>query len=789
MELDVVVEGVEQPEQEAELRKMGCQHVQGWLYAKGEPNEAFVARLTAQGEPVRSFIRACSAPFRVTRRTQPCTSHCGARPGRIGSPDHPRGSTMTSRSHPLRAPRARKIPVVLAASSLLALAVSAQAATLSGKVESAGTGLGGYRVMLFASTVGRTPAWTFLGQGGSDASGHFQITYATPPAVANQPAVYFVEARRGAVLLASAIGTDADVPGDVVVNERTTVATGNAFAQFIDRETIHGNRYGMTNAVHMAANLADPRTGRVGVVLSSSPNGTGNSTLPTFNSLANAVAACVAGTTNCFQLLAAATPAGGPPPGDVLQAVADIVRHPAYPGYPDTSDPIFRLSQVRPVYRPALAQRPTNWLLFLKITGGFYSTQDADNLFNGPGNFAIDAKGYVWANDNAEPRPEGEFACAGRRLLKFYPWGRNFPGSPYFGGGLSGVGYGITLDPGGNVWVGNFGFQDPPCAFVPDLAAKHDSVSAFRADGTPISPASGFTQGDVSWPQGTVSDRKGNIWVANCGNDSVTRYALGDPARAINIALGPPPAAGQPQIKPFGAVVDGQGNVWINGNRSNAVYVIAPDGTLIDTLGATYQGRTVISHPVGNAADSEGNVWVANSDWLDSPCPTRRELGPATNPSVTMFQTSDRKPYPGSPFTGGGLTLPWGIAVDGDDTVWVFNFGAVTVGRPSDIPTGISRFCGVSTGKCPRGLRVGDPISPGTGYRSDALERITGGEIDPSGNIWLTNNWKRDANPFVNPFGNGIVIAIGAAAPIRTPLIGPPVRAADATTDVPAEAP
>jgi diguanylate cyclase (GGDEF)-like protein len=49
MELDVVVEGVEQPAQEAELRTMGCQYVQGWLYAKGEPNDQFVARLLAQG--------------------------------------------------------------------------------------------------------------------------------------------------------------------------------------------------------------------------------------------------------------------------------------------------------------------------------------------------------------------------------------------------------------------------------------------------------------------------------------------------------------------------------------------------------------------------------------------------------------------------------------------------------------------------------------------------------------------------------------------------------------------
>ena len=72
-------------------------------------------------------------------------------------------------------------------------------------------------------------------------------------------------------------------------------------------------------------------------------------------------------------------------------------------------------------------------------------------------------------------------------------------------------------------------------------------------------------------------------------------------------------------------------------------------------------------------------------------------------------------------------------------------------------------------------MQVGDPISPDTGYRSDAIERITGGQIDPSGNVWLTNNWKIDSDGIVNPGGNAVVIAIGAAGPLKTPLIGPPI--------------
>lgn len=58
---------------------------------------------------------------------------------------------------------------------------------------------------------------------------------------------------------------------------------------------------------------------------------------------------------------------------------------------------------------------------------------------------------------------------------------------------------------------------------------------------------------------------------------------------------------------------------------------------------------------------------------------------------------------------------------------------------------------------------------------SDALVRNTGVQIDPSGNVWLTNNWIQDAFFFqTNPGGHELVVFIGLAAPVNTPLIGPP---------------
>jgi hypothetical protein len=442
-------------------------------------------------------------------------------------------------------------------------------------------------VSIYGNFIGHGPRWKLLGSDVSDRDGEFQIAYSVPKGLPNeQTPVLFVEAERGPTLLASAIGSGAKVPARVVVNERTTVATANAFAQFVDGKRIDGNIVGVVNAVSMAANFADAETGQAGVVLASSPNGDETSTLATFNSLSNVVASCVFRASACTELFAATTPSGEPGPTNVLQAMANIVKNPSYPGFPaDRDDPVFQLSLVSPANQPALTRRPTSWLLFLKITGGFYSVQDDTNLISGPGNFAIDRQGFVWVNTNYVPQPEGHFSCAGLRLVEFYPWGEPVPGTPFLGGGLNGAGYGITLDPNGNVWVGNFGFQDPPCALLPQ-AATNDSVSEFQPDGSPLSLSQGYTQGNISWPQGTVSDRRGNIWIGNCGNDTVTEFPAGDPSRAVNIPLGPTPEAGAPQIKPFGLSIDLEGNIWTTNPGNSTVSVISPEGKLLETCPA-----------------------------------------------------------------------------------------------------------------------------------------------------------------------------------------------------------
>lgn len=652
---------------------------------------------------------------------------------------------------------------------------------LRGTVTGNGRPLRGYRVNLIAVLPGAVPLQHTIGSSHTNVAGKFEIRFRLPFAPWYKP-VYFVVAEDHPAMLAGVVGSGNRILKEVAINERTTVAVGTAFAQFVHGRKINGNTYGMLNAVKMAANITNTATGQIGEVLARKPNGSDTATLATFNSLTNVVAACVSHAANCYTLFAA-TSGGGAVPDNVLQAVANIAKFPAYPDYPsNTHDPLFLLSLLSPIYQPALTDRPTSWLLFIKFTGGFYSAQDRFNLINGPGNVAIDARGNAWINNNYVPRAPEETACAGLRLLKFYPWGARFPGSPYFGGGLSGAGFGITLDPRGHIWVGNFGFEAESCAdgtVPPDpqnkIPATHNSVSLFTPSGLPLSPRSGFTRGNISWPQATVSDRKGNIWVANCGNDTVTVIPRGNPLGAYNIPLPggvTDPDSELPLLKPFAIAIDPQGRAWVTGNEAQEIYIVSADGT-VETVDSS---AVSVSWPMGISGDSQGNMWVSSSDTVNVVCRTSLDSQGGQTPSVIFYPADGSTPQQFSNI--GGLTVPWGSAVDGDDTLWVFNFGRTPLEDAEagfEWPdTGISRICGA--GKCPHGLNLGDAISPDTGYTSNALERITGGAIDPSGNIWLLNNWRKDGPLFysTNPGGNSFVIVPGAATPVRTPLIGPP---------------
>lgn len=616
---------------------------------------------------------------------------------------------------------------------------------LAGQVRSGNIPVGHSLVTLYIAGSVKGAGEQAIGQARADGNGFFALRFVPRE---NRGVVYYAIADGPipTVRLATVLGTE-PLDRAITINERTTVATACAMAQFINGSSIGGKGPGLQNASRTVRNLVNLETGDVAKVLGTAPNGTATSTMATFNSFANAIAGAVRGL-NTAALFLVATPPGGPVPQSTLDAAINIAHYSWR-----RPQAIFALSRVTEPYAPGLESAPVTWTLALKYIGN-------GQEFDGPGAPAFDAAGNAWINNNyAFKSDHSQPTCGGRLVSKLTPTGEDFPGAPYNGApaGVDGAGFGICLDPFGRVWLGNFGFfgDTCPCQFAP-LA---NSASLLSSSGAPLSPPQGFTQGCIAGPQGTVSDQVGNIWFANTCGGSVTRYADGNPNTnwvfdlTTNTLAAPNDCPLSTATKPFGVAIDSSGSAWVSLNRDDSAVLISPSGQLL----AQSQAEAGIKAPMGIAIDSIGDVWVANSGIVNVPCVTCEssddaDYGPLlpdlTKASVTKLSADGA--FLGN-YAGGGIYIPWGIAVDGDDNVWVANFGGQRV----------SAFHGAT----------GEPIAP-DGFHSDALVRNTAVTIDPSGNVWLANNWLTDP-PQTNPGGDGMVVFIGIASPVKTPMLGP----------------
>ena len=623
--------------------------------------------------------------------------------------------------------RRASIAAGVAAAVLAGGAPSAAAvprSVLSGAVRTGAAPLRGSSVALFAAG---SAAPRRLGTTVTGARGEFRISYVRPGGTG----ILYVVATGGgraagrAVQLLSVAGSVARPLSAVTVNELTTVGSAYALAQFAHGVAVRGASPGLENAAETALNLIAPPGGGISSVIATPPNGTDTDTLATLRTLGNIVAGCTRGTPrSCLRLFLAAWPPGGRLPTNTLQAVLDIAHNPT-----NRAAALFALAKAG-TYTPALSAAPTAWVLSIKYTAGG---------FNGPGRMAFDSRGNVWVTNNFEP--PAPRTSAGFGVISLSPTGRPINNSPVMGGGLEGVWWGIGIDQHDRVWTSNYTGADTTPFNSPDFTGG-TNVSEFTANGTPLSPSTGFTNGRISAPQGIAIDRQGNVWIANHVGNSITEYPGGNPS-AAKVFL----SASGALSKPFAIAIDGRGTKWVTVNAiSNTLPGMV---TRIDASGNVLPPITGggLSSPQGLAVDQRGNVWVANRQGS-----TITEISP--NGQID----------PRSPLKAPSLIGPWSIAVDGSGNLWLASFIGQT----------LTELCGANTSACPPGAHTGDVLSPrARGFTNGGLEHLTAVQIDESGNVWVANNWRRLV-PTVG--GDGLVEFVGQAPPVRTPMIGPPQR-------------
>ena len=256
-------------------------------------------------------------------------------------------------------------------------------------------------------------------------------------------------------------------------------------------------------------------------------------------------------------------------------------------------------------------------------------------------------------------------------------------------------------------------------------------------------PVDGTLQ--VKGPFHLAVDQQDRIRVTN-SSDTVTRFPANDPGNAEQIKVG---------FVPRGVAIDSLGNAWV-------ANCLGHPGTKEKLALIKNVLKSKLESLTGSAskADDQAETWVELFE----------TVAKYPGGDVSMVQP-DGTVLP--PFDGGNsLNAPWGIAVDGNDNVWVAN----AFGRS------VTHLCGARLENCPPGAKTGDPISPSGGYIG-GLQIITDVAIDPAGNVWVANNWDRPDEGFKkvpDPAlstrfgGNGTVVFFGLAKPVKTPLIGPP---------------
>lgn len=624
-------------------------------------------------------------------------------------------------------------------------------ATLTGTVQS---GTGGYPLPNVPVTVyeALNGPGIQVGGGRTDGQGRFSFPVTESQATTIFYAVANVTPQ---IVLMTVIG--AGMPASIVINELTTVAAAFSMAQFANGAALEGGASALRTAAGMSGNLAAMATGQPSNVMLNPPNANQTNSLQSLCALGNLTAACIRQPDSIDTFFGLATPSGGNAPADTFQALLDIARNPA-----NNAGPLFSQSQMSPsVFTPTLSEAPDAWTLCVKVN----DTGSPDTFFGGPANIAFDQNGRAWiANNVFQGTPD-----SGNFIVVLNPDGtpavpvEGSVASPVVGGGLKGPGWGITIDPDNHVWVGNFGWGTRK-----ENYPHRGSVSEFALDGTPLSGDDGWTA-EIHRVQATVSDGGGNIWMASYGNDRVVVYRGGDPGDVLYAHSGP---------HPFCVAIDADGNGWVtNGNGLGWPHANPATLTRFRINGTALEKTLDVS--VGYATkvvvvDSRFHAWVASSG---------DGMVYRVNPQGDVVGT----------FDGGGIDAPWGLALDGDQNVWVANFGKLGI-RYDYTRAALSVLAGDTEKTRDAGLRPGDPLSPGTGYTLKTggdpvtlpdgeiiytdgeacyspLMRSTSCQIDRAGNVWVVNNWKPGfATDFDatggDPGGDGVVIFVGLAKPV-----------------------
>jgi sugar lactone lactonase YvrE len=189
----------------------------------------------------------------------------------------------------------------------------------------------------------------------------------------------------------------------------------------------------------------------------------------------------------------------------------------------------------------------------------------------------------------------------------------------------------------------------PGTLYVTDLSNRLVELAPGGGVQKPFSAASL----GLSYPAGLAVDARGDVYVADEGNDRVVEFKTTGAKVAVRNDL----------LSPTGVTVDTKGDVYIADTGANEVLEVTAKGTTV--VASSSEGADPLSQPTGVAVDAAGDVFIADfghANVVEVPA------GGGTETTV-----------------GSGLVGPADVAVDAHGDVYIADFGA---GDVVEVPPG-----------------------------------------------------------------------------------------------------
>jgi uncharacterized protein (TIGR03437 family) len=289
---------------------------------------------------------------------------------------------------------------------------------------------------------------------------------------------------------------------------------------------------------------------------------------------------------------------------------------------------------------------------------------------NGPSSVAADGAGNLYIADAFNNRirmvsPGGVITTVAGNGAPSY----SGDGGPATSAELAGPG-GVAVDSAGDIFIADGANNRirmvTPGGIITTVAGN--GARGYSGDGGPATSA-------LLWgPTGIVLDHKGNVFIADSGNN---RIRMVSPGGVVTTVAGNGthgysgdggPATNASLNLPWSVAVDNAGNLFIADSGNNRVRQVAPGGTITTVAGngmAGYSGdggpatNAKLQYPYGVTVDSAGKLFIA-----DSGNDRIRMVSPGGTITTVVGNGTYGYSGDGGPATSASLGSPQGVALD-----------------------------------------------------------------------------------------------------------------------------